>query len=94
MNTLKHLNSLLVIAILFALSSCQTDVEHADSLRLENKFDEAAQLYQKAADEGDAYATWRLSIAYGNGDGVDFDLEKAFTLLKEAVTTFLSLQSN
>lgn len=84
MNTLKHLNSLLVIAILFALSSCQTDVEHADSLRLENKFDEAAQLYQKAADEGDAYATWRLSIAYGNGDGVDFDQEKAFTLLKEA----------
>ena len=84
MNKLKHLNSLLVIAILFALSSCQTDVEHADSLRLENKFDEAAQLYQKAADEGDAYATWRLSIAYGNGDGVDFDQEKAFTLLKEA----------
>lgn len=84
MNTLKHLNSLLVITILFALSSCQTDVEHADSLRLENKFDEAAQLYQKAADEGDAYATWRLSIAYGNGDGVDFDQEKAFTLLKEA----------
>ena len=84
MNTLKHLNSLLVIAILFALSSCQTDVEHADSLRLENKFDEAAQLYQKAADEGDAYATWRLSIAYANGDGVDFDQEKAFTLLKEA----------
>lgn len=84
MNTLKHLNSLLVIAILFALSSCQTDVEHADSLRLENKFDEAAQLYQKAADEGDAYATWRLSNAYGNGDGVDFDQEKAFNLLKEA----------
>lgn len=84
MNTLKHLNSLLVFAILFALSSCQTDVEHADSLRLENKFDEAAQLYQKAADEGDAYATWRLSIAYANGDGVDFDQEKAFTLLKEA----------
>lgn len=84
MNTLKHLNFLLVVAILFALSSCQTDVEHADSLRLENKFDEAAQLYQKAADEGDAYATWRLSIAYGNGDGVDFDQEKAFTLLKEA----------
>ena len=84
MNTLKHLNSLLVIAILFALSSCQTDVEHADSLRLENKFDEAAQLYQKAADEGDAYATWRLSNAYDNGDGVDFDQEKAFTLLKEA----------
>lgn len=84
MNILKHLNSLLVIAILFALSSCQTDVEHADSLRLENKFDEAAQLYQKAADEGDAYATWRLSNAYRNGDGVDFDQEKAFSLLKEA----------
>lgn len=84
MNTLKHLDSLLFIAILFVLSSCQSDVEHADSLRLENKFDEAAQLYQKAADEGDAYAMWRLSNAYANGDGVDFDQEKAFTLLKEA----------
>lgn len=47
MNTLKHLNSLLVITILFALSSCQTDVEHADSLRLENKFDEAANCIRK-----------------------------------------------
>ncbi len=84
MNTLKCFNALLVIAILFILSSCQTDVEHADSLRLENKFDEAALLYQKAAEEGDAYAMWRLSNAYGNGDGVDFDQEKEYNYLKEA----------
>ncbi len=81
---MKCLNALLAIAILFILSSCQTDVEHADSLRLENKFDEAALLYQKAAEEGDAYAMWRLSKAYGNGDGVDLDQEKAYNLLKEA----------
>lgn len=66
------------------LLSCQTDSEKADKLRLENKFDEAAELYQKAADEGDAYAMWRLSNAYANGDGVDWDEVKAFDLLKQA----------
>lgn len=81
---MKLFRILLLFAILLSISSCQSDVEKADSLRLENKFDEAAQLYQQAADEGDAYAMWRLSKAYGNGDGVDFNQEKAFELLKKA----------
>ena len=74
------------VAIISAimLISCQTDSEKADKLRLENKFDEAAELYQKAADKGDAYAKWRLSNAYDNGDGVDWDEAKAFELLKQA----------
>lgn len=67
-----------------ALVSCQTESEKADKLRLENKFDEAAELYQKAADEGDAYAMWRLSYAYGNGNGVDWDEAKALVLLKQS----------
>lgn len=76
-----------VLAMLIAtivLISCQTDSEKADKLRLENKFDEAAELYQKAADEGDAYAMWRLSNAYDNGDGVDLDEAKALELLKQS----------
>ena len=76
-----------VCAMLIAtisLLSCQTDSEKADKLRLENKFDEAAELYQKAADEGDAYAMWRLANAYGNGDGVDWDEAKAIELLKQS----------
>jgi len=68
---------LAVLVATIALVSCQTDSEKADKLRLENKFDEAAELYQKAADEGDAYAMWRLSNAYNNGDGVDWDEAKA-----------------
>ena len=74
------------VAIITALMlmSCQTDSKKADKLRLENKFDEAAELYQKAADEGDAYAKWRLSNAYGNGEGVDWDESKAFELLKQS----------
>jgi len=74
------------VAIITALMlmSCQTDSKKADKLRLENKFDEAAELYQKAADEGDAYAKWRLSNAYGNGEGVDWDEAKALELLKQA----------
>lgn len=64
--------------------SCQSDAAKADNLRLKNQFDEAAVLYQKAADAGDAYAMWRLSNAYANGDGVEFDEEKALNLLKQA----------
>ena len=79
---MKHLVSILFIGLIVGLSSCQSEIEQADSLRLQNKFDEAAKLYQKLSDEGNAYAMWRLSIAYSNGDGVDFDQEKALTLLK------------
>ena len=74
--------TMLIAAI--ALISCQSNSEKADKLRLENKFDEAAELYQKAADEGDAYAMWRLSNAYDNGDGVDWDEAKALELLKRS----------
>lgn len=81
---MKHLVSILFIGLIVGLSSCQSEIEQADSLRLQNKFDEAAKLYQKLSDEGNAYAMWRLSNAYSNGDGVDFDQEKALTLLKKA----------
>lgn len=73
---------LLLSALLFI--SCQSDSEKADKLRLENKFEEAAELYKKAAEDGDAYALWCLSNAYYNGDGVEYDEQKAFDLLKQA----------
>lgn len=79
---MKQLLVVLISAVM--LISCQTDSEKADKLRLENKFDEAAELYQKAANEGDAYAMWRLSNAYSNGDGVEWDKAKALDLLKQA----------
>ena len=66
------------------LVSCQTDSEKADHFRLENKFAEAAELYKKAAAEGDAYAKWRLFKAYSNGDGVDYDERTSLELLKQA----------
>ena len=79
---MKKILFTLVLALI-TLVSCD-DVSKADKLRLENKFEEAAELYQKAADEGNAYAKWRLSKAYANGDGVDFDEQEALRLLKEA----------
>lgn len=79
---MKKILFTLVLALI-TLVSCD-DVSKADKLRLENKFEEAAELYQKAADEGNAYAKWRLSEAYANGDGVDFDEQEALRLLKEA----------
>lgn len=75
---------ILTLISALVLVSCQTDSEKADKLRLENKFDEAAELYQKAADKGDSYAMWRLAYAYVNGDGVDWDKTKALELLKKA----------
>lgn len=66
------------------LVSCQTDAEKADKLRMENKFEDAAELYQKGADSGDPYAKWHLAYAYELGEGVNFDKNKAIMLFKEA----------
>ena len=73
---MKKLYFLLLMGIVF-LSSC-SDVKKADKLRLEHKFDEAAALYQKAAEKGDAYAMRRLGLCYANGEGVDIDDKKAY----------------
>ena len=45
--------SLLLLLLIAMLTSC-SDTDKADKLRLELKYDEAAALYQKAADNGDA----------------------------------------
>lgn len=70
------------MAVLFV--GCKDKAEKADNLRLENKFAEAAKLYKQAADEGNAYAKWRLAKAYENGSGVDYDEGVAWSLLIEA----------
>lgn len=74
---------LIVIGALIAVS-CQSDSAKADKLRLNNEFGKAAELYKNAAAKGDAYAMWRLSNAYNNGDGVEYDEDKALELLKQA----------
>ena len=74
----------LLLGVIWFFTSSQNYSEKADKLRLENKFDEATALYQKAADNNDAYGMWRLSKAYGNGDGIEFSQEKAVEWLKKA----------
>ena len=81
---MKKLRLLSLLLTIYVLTACQNDIEKADALRLENKFEESAVLYQKAADNGNAYAIWRLSKAYSNGDGVAFDENQAFELLQQA----------
>lgn len=73
----------LVVVATF-LSSCTNYCKKADQLRMEYKYDEAVKLYQKAADGGDAYAMWRLARAYGLGQGVEFNPEKALELLNKS----------
>ena len=74
----------LLLGAIWFLTSSQSYSEKADKLCLENKFDEATALYQKAADNNDAYGMWCLSKAYGNGDGIEFSLEKALEWLQKA----------
>lgn len=74
---------LLLLLALCVFVSC-SDVKKADDLRVQGKFEEAFELYQKAADSGDAYAEWRLANAYNNGDGVDFDHDEYIKWLKKA----------
>ncbi len=79
----KFISSTITLSIII-FSSCISDSKKADRLRIENRFEEAVELYQKAANEGDAYAKWRLSEAYSNGDGVEYNEEKALKLIKES----------
>lgn len=85
--SLRIANTLLLsLALTFAVivASCHSETKKADRLRLDNKYEEATALYQKAADKGNAYAMWRLSKAYHNGDGVDYDDALALELVKQA----------
>lgn len=81
---MKHLISFLFLLSILFFNSCKSDVERAEALLLENKFDEAFELYQKAANEGNAYAKWKLSFAYKNGLGIETDWDKAMALLQES----------
>lgn len=76
----------LLVFIFYGVSSC-SDIDRADSLRLNNNFKEAAKLYQKAADHGDGYAMWRLSNLYYTGRGVDYNEEQAVALLRKSADT-------
>lgn len=65
------------------LTSC-SDVDRADNLFNENRFEEAAELYQKAAEDGDGYAMWKLSGMYNSGRGVQYNQKKALELLRKS----------
>lgn len=85
----KGLLLMFVCSVLCFLSSCQNKAKKADELRLKYEFEEAAKLYKEAADEGDAYAKWKLSRAYSFGEGVEVDEKKGFRLLEEAANAGL-----
>jgi len=85
----KGLLLMFVCSVLCFFSSCQNKAKKADELRLKYEFEEAAKLYKEAADEGDAYAKWKLSRAYFFGEGVEIDDKKGFRLLEEAANAGL-----
>lgn len=78
----NKLHYLLLLCLCFFVSC--SDVKKADDLRIQGKFEKAFELYQKAANSGDAYAEWRLANAYNYGDGVDFNHDEYIKWLKKA----------
>ena len=75
-----------IIATVLLSVACSNneEVEKANQLRLEGKLDEAAELYTKAAEDGNAYAMWCLWRAYNNGEGVEFNPQKGMEWLQKA----------
>ena len=47
-------------------------------------YEEAVKLYTRAAEEGDDDGMWRLARCYGNGKGVEKNLQKAFEWFKQS----------
>lgn len=77
-------NTIILFIITLTLASCNNIVKEADMLWAENNFEAAVELYQKASDRNNAYAKWRLSIAYEYALGVEMDFDKAWKLINEA----------
>lgn len=72
------------VVVFSLLMSCQTKDEKADKLRCVQKYTEAASVYKESAQEGSAYAKWRLGLAYIHGQGVEYDEAKGLELIKQA----------
>lgn len=83
----KSLLSIGLIILSSMLIGCTSKSEKAEKFRIERNYEEAAKLYEEMAEDGDSYAMWRLSNAYRKGQGVNVDLQKAKSLLKESAKT-------
>ena len=55
-----------------------------DGKLVKRDIQKANELYQKAAELGNAEAAYNLAYSYLNGDGVEIDNERAFALMKKA----------
>ena len=81
---MKQINYVILVLFFIVLSSFKSNIEEADNLLHSYKYEQAYEIYKNAAEEGDAYAKWRLSSFYANGRVVDFNQEKALSLIFEA----------
>ncbi len=84
MNKVKNYLFFNLIACLFILTSCQSEIEKADELRIAGNYEESTKLYMGLAKKNNAYAMWRLALAYQSGDGIEFSSQNALKWLKEA----------
>lgn len=71
---------------LFGFISCSNLNRQADALRLKDNFDDAFALYSQSAEEGSAYAKWRMADAYFTGNGAEYDITKGKELLEAAAS--------
>ena len=75
---MKIIKTIIVPLVLaMTLLSCEDKMEKADLLSLDNNFIEAFDIYKKAAERGNVYATYRLARAYAYGLGTEIDEQRA-----------------
>ncbi|MCX6073846.1 MAG: tetratricopeptide repeat protein [Campylobacterales bacterium] len=77
--------STVIVPIMVVVSSCFADAYQDGQKALENKISsEAAALFEKACDSGNAKGCFELGLLYEKGDGVVQNKYKAVSLYTQA----------
>ena len=76
--------TLLISMTLSSLSFADGHLDPAHAALANSDFSNAATLFTKAADAGDAEAQYQLGLLFASGKGVEADLAKAQALMYQA----------
>ena len=75
---------LVLLVVLFSIGFSKDLTELGKEAYDKSDYQKAAQLYQKACDEGNALGCYNLGVLYHNGKGVNQDYQKAAQFYQKA----------